>query len=555
VKNMGYLNKRTIYKATIVTLLIIFTMILRLPVVAQGSRLIYLNNSLIYSLIYFGLFIIWGISLKKRIIQKQVLKFLIAIVVMMLFWFMVRTIKYIYIMDNYAIERWLWYSYYIPMLLIPLMSIFIALSLGKLEYYRLPKWTKLTYLPTIVFIISVLTNDFHQLVFKFPQGQIWTGSDYQYGILYWLVWLWMVVPILVSLIITIVKSQVPHSKKIVYLPFIPYLGGLIYGILYVMKIPLLRIIAGDMTAIFCLFTMAIFESLIQSGLIRSNIYYEELFYASDLKAKIMNKNHQIFYETSSMPVETNDNIRRSTFSIPGGQILWFEDVSEINRLIRELEEINQRLSEENNLLQAELELNERKIKIDEKIRLYNKIIKRIEPQLQLLDNILSKEAEDMDLLQERLVEICIIGTYIKRQSNLLILKEDKSIFSAKELEYCLRESMEAISQGKITSSLKASCKGNIKAVNALLVYDLFEEIIEGLLPSLKALFVNLNISKGVVKLKLQIDADREEQILEKLNKKELENIEQLAKKGGYIKVGEEDGSLAIAIELPKAAIW
>lgn len=549
---MGYLNKRTIYKATIVTLLIIFTMILRLPVVAQGSRLIYLNNSLIYSLIYFGLFIIWGISLKKRIIQKQVLKFLIAIVVMMLFWFMVRTIKYIYIMDNYAIERWLWYSYYIPMLLIPLMSIFIALSLGKLEYYRLPKWTKLTYLPTIVFIISVLTNDFHQLVFKFPQGQIWTGSDYQYGILYWLVWLWMVVPILVSLIITMVKSQVPHSKKILYLPFIPYLGGLIYGILYVMKIPLLRIIAGDMTAIFCLFTMAIFESLIQSGLIRSNIYYEELFYASDLKAKIMNKNHQIFYETSSMPVETNDNIRRSTFSIPGGQILWFEDVSEINRLIRELEEINQRLSEENNLLQAELELNERKIKIDEKIRLYNKIIKRIEPQLQLLDNILSKEAEDMDLLQERLVEICIIGTYIKRQSNLLILKEDKSIFSAKELEYCLRESMEAISQGKITSSLKASCKGNIKAVNALLVYDLFEEIIEGLLPSLKALFVNLNISKGVVKLKLQIDADREEQILEKLNKKELENIEQLAKKGGYIKVGEEDGSLAIAIELPKA---
>lgn len=549
---MGYLNKRTIYKATIVTLLIIFTMILRLPVVAQGSRLIYLNNSLIYSLIYFGLFIIWGISLKKRIIQKQVLKFLIAIVVMMLFWFMVRTIKYIYIMDNYAIECWLWYSYYIPMLLIPLMSIFIALSLGKLEYYRLPKWTKLTYLPTIVFIISVLTNDFHQLVFKFPQGQIWTGSDYQYGILYWLVWLWMVVPILVSLIITMVKSQVPHSKKILYLPFIPYLGGLIYGILYVMKIPFLRIIAGDMTAIFCLFTMAIFESLIQSGLIRSNIYYEELFYASDLKAKIMNKNHQIFYETSSMPVETNDNIRRSTFSIPGGQILWFEDVSEINRLIRELEEINQRLSEENNLLQAELELNERKIKIDEKIRLYNKIIKRIEPQLQLLYNILSKEAEDMALLQERLVEICIIGTYIKRQSNLLILKEDKSIFSAKELEYCLRESMEAISQGKITSSLKASCKGNIKAVNALLVYDLFEEIIEGLLPSLKALFVNLNISKGVVKLKLQIDGHREEQILEKLNKKELENIEQLAKKGGYIKVGEEDGSLAIAIELPKA---
>lgn len=136
-----------------------------------------------------------------------------------------------------------------------------------------------------------------------------------------------------------------------------------------------------------------------------------------------------------------------------------------------------------------------------------------------MDNILSKEVDDTGLLQEGLVEICIIGTYIKRQSNLLILKEDKSIFSAKELEYCLRESMEAISQGKITASLKATCKGSIKAVNAVLIYDLYEDIIETILPSLEALFINLNISKGLVKLKLQIDADREEQALGKLNKK------------------------------------
>ena len=55
-----------------------------------------------------------------------------------------------------------------------------------------------------------------------------------------------------------------------------------------------------------------------------------------------------------------------------------------------------------------------------------------------------------------------------------------------------------------------------------------------------------------MKLKLQIDGHREEQILGKLKKKELKSIEQLTKKGGYIKIEEEDGSLAIAIELPKA---
>lgn len=547
---MGYIDKKIIYKSAIVTLLIISTMLLRSPLMVKDARFIYLNNSLIYALVYFGLFITWGISLKNRIIQKQTLKFLIAIVYLMIFWFMVRTIKYTHIENNYSIERWLWYSYYISMLLIPLMTIFIALSLGKLEDYSLPKWTRSIYLPTIILIISVLTNDFHQLVFKFPKGQVWTGSDYQYGTLYWLVWLWMILPILAALIITIVKSRVPHSKKILYLPFIPYFGGLIYGVLYIMKVPLLRVVAGDMTAIFCLFTMAIFESLIQSGLIRSNMHYEKLFYASDLKAKIMDNNHQISYETSLIPAITNDNIRSSTYSIPGGQIIWLEDISEINGLIRELEELNQRLSEENNLLQAELELKERKIKIDEKTRLYNKITKKIEPQLQLLNKILSADTEKAGFLQEKLTQICVLGTYIKRQSNLLILKEDKDMFPARELEYCLRESVEAISSGGIECSLKATCKGNLKAENAILIYDLFEEIIEAGLPSLKVLFINLNISKGNVKMKLLVNGDKKDQVARKSVGKKLVNTDRIIKKGGHILTTEEEDALAIAIGLP-----
>ena len=41
--------------------------------------------------------------------------------------------------------------------------------------------------------------------------------------------------------------------------------------------------------------------------------------------------------------------------------------------------------------------------------------------------------------------------------------------------------------------LKATCKGSIKAVNEVLIYDLYEDIIETILLSLEALFINLNI--------------------------------------------------------------
>lgn len=538
---MDYLNKKTIYKSTFIAFLLIITMILRLPWIAGNSKFIYLNNGLIYALIYFGLFITWGISIKRRIIQKQTLIFLLGIVALIVFWFMVRTIKFIYIERDTNIERWFWYAFYIPIILIPLISLFISLSLGKLEDYRLPKWTGLIYIPIIVLIGFVLTNDFHQTVFMFPEGGLWTEENFRYGLVYWIIFIWVAGAILASLVITIIKSRVPRSKKILWLPLIPYSVGFIYAVLYVMEFPFLRVIAGDMTAINCLIIIAIFESLIQSGLIRSNIHYEELFYGSDIKAQILNEDHQVCYETGFTPVEAEDNIRISTIPVSGGNVVWQEDISEMNGLIKELEEVNQRLSEENNLLLAELELRERKIKIDEKIRIYDNLTKKIEPQLRMLNTILSDDTGDTGFLQERLAQICVLGTYIKRRSNLFILEEDNSLFSAKELEYCLRESIEGMSMGEIDCSLNSNCKGNIEAKNAVLAYDLFEEIIEAVLPSITALFINLNIAKGNIKMKLQISG----------NKEKLKNINQLVNSTDYIII-EEDDSLAITIELPKA---
>ncbi len=549
---MDYLNKKTIYKPTFIVFLIIITMILRLPWIAGKSKFIYLNNGMIYALIYFGLFITWGISIKRRIIQKQTLMFLLGIVALIVFWFMVRTIKFIYIEEGTNIERWFWYAYYIPMILIPLISLFISLSLGKLEDYRLPNWTKLIYIPTIVLIVFVLTNDFHQMVFMFPEGGLWTGKNFEYGIVYWIIFIWVTLAILASLVITIIKSRLPHNKKILWLPFIPYSAGFIYAVLYVMGLPFLRVIAGDMTAIFCLIIIAIFESLIQSGLIRSNIHYEELFYGSDIRAQILNEDYQVCYETGFTPVEADDNIRISSIPISGGRIIWKEDISEMNGLIKELEEVNQRLSEENNLLIAELELKERKIKIDEKIRIYDNLTKKIEPQLKAINGTLSEDGGDIDILRERLVQICVLGTYIKRRSNLFILREDNKIFSGKEIEHCLRESLEAMSMGEIDTSLKSNCKGDIEAKNAVLAYDLFEEIIEAVLLSITALFVNLNIANGNIKMKLQIGSDKEDQGEDKINAERFKSTNQLIESGGHIIVTEEDDSVAITIELPKA---
>ena len=135
--------------------------------------------------IYIGLFVAWGISVRSRIIQPQVRRYLTAVSALMIFWMTVRSIRYS-LEEALWVMRHLWYLYYLPMLFIPLLAVFIALSLGKPESFRLPKWTVLLYIPTAALLLLVLTNDLHQLVFVFPADAVVWMDDYHYAIGYFL---------------------------------------------------------------------------------------------------------------------------------------------------------------------------------------------------------------------------------------------------------------------------------------------------------------------------------------------------------------------------------
>lgn len=156
-------KKRDILICCIAALLILCAMTARIlgsPEWAPGL------SSMIRNGIYMGLTAAWGVSVQRRIIQAQTRRYLIAIALLMLLWLTERAIKYEFNLSAASARR-LWYSYYIPILLIPLITVFTAMSLGKPENYKLPGWTRLLYIPTFAFMAMVLTNDRHQLVLRF----------------------------------------------------------------------------------------------------------------------------------------------------------------------------------------------------------------------------------------------------------------------------------------------------------------------------------------------------------------------------------------------------
>ena len=155
-------KKQDILTGGIVALLIVCAVAAR--VITRGHRdaVYFLPVSLLRSFIYIGLMTWWGVSLWQRIVQTQVRRYLAATAALCVFWLSIRTVKFFFAATPAAI-RYLWYGYYFPMLFIPLLCVLVALSLGKPENYRLPKWTSLLYIPTTLLLLLVLTNDLHQL--------------------------------------------------------------------------------------------------------------------------------------------------------------------------------------------------------------------------------------------------------------------------------------------------------------------------------------------------------------------------------------------------------
>lgn len=212
--------------------------------------------------IYVFLFGAWGLSIRFRIVQTHVRRYLLMIAALMMLWLLLRSVKFS--IDNVDAERLLWYCYYLPMLFIPMLSMFVSLSLGKAEDFQLPRWTKLLYLPTTLLLLLVLTNDLHQFVFFFPSG-VMSDQDYRYKVGYFLVVMWEFLCAVVSITMILRNCRIPHSRRFCWLPLVPLVMSVGYAVAYVRGTHWVWVIAGDMTVTLCLILPAFLKAASNAG--------------------------------------------------------------------------------------------------------------------------------------------------------------------------------------------------------------------------------------------------------------------------------------------------
>ena len=505
---MSKATKKSILYALAALALIAFAMWLR-----YASRHFFHSPAVSHlrSAIYVFLFSAWCYSLWIRIVQTQVRRYLLAISVLMVLWILLRSIKFS--IENTDVERWLWYFYYFPMLFIPMLSVFVSRSLGKGEDFRLPRWTKLLYFPTLLLLLLVLTNDLHQQVFSFPSGVL-SDREYRYEVGYFFVMGWEALCAGVALLSMVRNCRIPRGRNVCWLPLVPLALSLAYACAYVKEIYWVWVLAGDMTVSQCLIFASILECCIQCGLIPSNLGYDELFEATSLPVQITDQAFCSQYVSVAMQetlppnelrqmrqdtIHLGDDTLLKRHKLRRGWVFWKEDISALNQIQKELELTGDELRDTGDVLAAENAQHARWLKLTEENRLYDMMESQTARQIAMLRDLLAelRKTEDPDRARHLLGQVIIIGTYIKRRSNLIFVGVQRGAISVQELRLCLNESSENISVYGADCKTIVKGEGQLTVEQATQVYDLFEAVVETGLESLRALLISIEVGKQV----------------------------------------------------------
>lgn len=522
-------EKKSLTRTTIfVAILLAIAFVLReiyedLPNAMLQAVMVTVRNTIHISLLFS-----WVVSVHRRMVNKNLRRLMLIVGCLLLFWLVDKIVKWEFTGSvTHPLVRYLWYGFYVGMLFVPTLGAFIINYLGKPENYSHPKKLNYLLIPPTILLVTVFTNDLHQKVFVFYNGFINFDQDYSYDWVYFLNMAWFIGMGFYFVVMMLLKSRVPGSRKLQKMPVAIMAFAALFWIGYS-----LRLYNCDITVMDCLIITLLLESAIQSGLLPSNTRYREVFDSTTVPVQIVDRDYQPHYVSGATLPVSEEQMRQSAYStvdlgnsllssapIQAGRVVWQDDITRLNDLRTRLRDAVEQLGEENTLLQAELELKENRAKADEQNRLYDRITREVEPQLIQADELLRRIEEGAEDSRNLIAKVCVLGSYIKRRGNLLLLGEAAGLIHTRELEYCIRESMDNLNLSGVFTSFNSRCEGDMQLTSIVSAYDFYELLVERLLDSMTAMMVNLTCKNGHISMNIQMGCREEiaQQVLQDIS--------------------------------------
>ena len=415
----------------------------------------------------------------------------------------------IFLDGNFA-GRFLWYLYYAPQIFATFFAFVIAFRVGKREEYKLPKVFNYLFFFGIGIVLLYLTNDIHQLAFSFNIDFVAWDQQYGWGPLFYISTIWIYSLLIISVIMLSIKCRAVNKKK----AWIPVFW-LVLGSLYILSdyiFDIWSVAPFNLPETHCFIFIAMLESSIRIGIMPSNSAYGEIVAKSSAAFQIADFNNNVIYSSDNAVQITAEQMEESKKNevyidkntlllsniITGGYVYWTEDITAVNEMNENLSEIRQSLSEEGDLIRAENDIREQRAKIVAQTRLYDSISDFVRPKLEEISDLIEEDGD----FDRNMAHICILNCYVKRRSNLALLKDRMSFFSSEELYLSLKESSEYLKLHGGISDVYCDSDVLVSADIMLFCFDLWQYVVEEILPDRCIVTANINFDGDIMKFRI-----------------------------------------------------
>jgi hypothetical protein len=451
------------------------------------------------SVYYSFLIIIWSLTVEHRILNRHIRLNLRVAAIFTISLLVIRIMKSNIFNTSFTAQRYLWYFYYVPFLTVPLLSLIAAYSVGKPEDEPLPGRFAVICIITALFIVCVLTNDLHGGVFRFRVEN--DTLIVSHRLMFFVIIAWMYISYIAVYIMMVRRCRSSFCRKYAYIPVTVSGVGIVLWMIYlicggspvVMGLKLYLI-----QEVYAFIFISLWESCIMIGLVSSNTGYHELFGASHLNAVIKSENGEVCYRSAEL--EGEEFLTR-TGRLRGGAVEWKEDVSAIRAVNAALAKAAERIEEENELLEEENRVTAERVRLETQNNAYDEITAHVERQLREINESL----RDNDMPELRAKFCLILGTYIKRMSNLMLISAGSTEISTDELLFSVRESIEYLLLLGIDCFADSGSRMLVRSDCVVLAYDIFESVLEQSMYRIHALAAAVAPSEDVL-LRIEVDS-------------------------------------------------
>lgn len=351
----------------------------------------------------------WGYSVYIRCSDKTIRNYLIVIATLIVLWMLDVLLKYPLPDPLFLIRSYMWYFYYVPMTIIPMLCFLSALRSAALDTKPVAKVIKAIVVAiSAMAILTVLTNNFHHFVFKFDFADPDWSGNYTYGLGYWAVLAWYLVLFISFLSVSFAAAR--KQLRSAFVPIIMVVGASsVYFILYILRGTVS--VGTNFSLVYCVVLLVVLEMALDLGILPSYRWYRDAFAMLPLDLKVLDRNNDVVFQSNeALPVspavanaidmhqETAQCAAFRIGSIPatvfktypvhGGIALLTEDASTIEERRETLIRRRESLRESNELLGRESKIKNELVQLESERVLIDEIERALKDKTQEIESLL-----------------------------------------------------------------------------------------------------------------------------------------------------------------------